>query len=337
MSDDLTPVVSDTQVEREKFLPFQEWHPLAAGVLFGLLLRLAFSGDAGSHWSAMAGSFIFGAPIAVGMLTVYLAERKKRRSWWYYMGAPALATLLMVGGTLIIMVEGLICAIVIVPMFVVMGAAAGLVMGVVCRITNWPEPVLYSAGILPLLLAAFGDSFSPPDPQFGVIENHLYIAAPPATVWQKIHHAPNIEPVEMQQGWAYRIGVPLPLSGQTLETEQGRVHQMHMGKGVHFQGVVQQWEPERYVRWNYRFVPDSFPEGALDDHVLIGGHYFDLIDTEFALQPKAQGTQLTVRIHYRVSTQFNAYANGVARVLLGNFSEVLLNLYRDRSVAVGAR
>jgi hypothetical protein len=35
MSDDLTPVVSDTQVEREKFLPFQEWHSLAAGVLFG--------------------------------------------------------------------------------------------------------------------------------------------------------------------------------------------------------------------------------------------------------------------------------------------------------------
>lgn len=46
-------------------------HPILGGVAAGVMLRLAFSGKAGSPWSAMAGTFIFLAPLLVGMLTVY--------------------------------------------------------------------------------------------------------------------------------------------------------------------------------------------------------------------------------------------------------------------------
>ena len=92
------------------------------------------------------------------------------------------------------------------------------------------------------------------------------------------------------------------------------------------------------MRWTYRFQPDSFPRGALDDHVVIGGHYFDVVDTDFHLAPQDGGaaTLLSVRLHYRVSTAFNPYADWVARLLLGNFSEVLLDLYKTRSLAAGA-
>ena len=106
-----------------------------------------------------------------------------------------------------------------------------------------------------------------------------------------------------------------------------------MGKGVHFEGVITDWKPEQLVRWTYRFQSDSFPAGALDDHVLIGGHYFDLIDTSYQLTPQGSGTRLTLKVHYRVSTQFNLYANWVAQFLLGNFGDVALTFYQQRSAA----
>jgi len=62
--------------------PFRLRYPVLGGVVAGMLLRLAFSGKAGSPWSAMAGTFIFLAPLLVGMLTVYLADRQYRRSAW---------------------------------------------------------------------------------------------------------------------------------------------------------------------------------------------------------------------------------------------------------------
>ena len=105
-----------------------------------------------------------------------------------------------------------------------------------------------------------------------------------------------------------------------------------MGKHVHFDQVVAEWTENRHVRWTYRFDDDSFPPGALDDHVRIGGRYFDLIDTEYTLTPEdAQSTLLRIRIRYRVSTDFNWYADMVARLLIGNFEEVILRFYERRT------
>lgn len=64
---------------------------------------------------------------------------------------------------------------------------------------------------------------------------------------------------------------------------------------------------------------------------MIGGHYFDLKDTSFTLTPVAGGTRLDLQAHYRVSTQFNFYADAVAQLLLGNMLETGLKFYKNRS------
>ena len=320
---------------KARWLPMLKRYPVIAGAVAGVLLRLVFSGPPGSRWSAMAEAFIFIVPILVGMVTIYLAERQRRRDWFYYAAAPCLATALFVAGTMLIMLEGLICAIVIIPMFAVLGALGGLVMGAVCRLTNWPRPMLYSFGALPILLASLG-SVLPTPAEVGSIERSVVIYAPASVVWRKLNDIDNIRPDEMAQAWAIRIGVPLPMSGKTRQTPQGLVRESRWGKMVHFDEVIQQWQPERYMRWTYRFAPDSFPRQALDDHVVIGGHYFDLIDTSYTLSPEGSATRLTTRVQYRISTQFNFYADWAAQFLLGNLCEVGLHLYKDRSERDGA-
>ncbi len=256
-----------------KVVPFSAWYPVVAGVLGGILLRLLFSGDPGSARSAMAGSFIFLAPMLVGAITVYVAETTQRRSWTYYLWAPMVANGLFVLGTLVIMIEGLICALVIVPLFACVGAVGGLAMGVVCRITNWPKQVIYSLAALPIALS-FGGDYLPTPTIISAVERSVFVNAPPAQVWHHINYATNIKPEEFSATWAAKIGVPMPQSGVTEMTAAGRVRKSLWDKSVHFDEPIAQWLPEHYMRWTYRFDPTSFPPHALDDHVMIGGSLF---------------------------------------------------------------
>jgi hypothetical protein len=316
-------------------LPFGWAWPLVAGALAGLLLRFVFWGKPGSAWSAMAGTFIYLAPAAVGAVTVYAAERQARRSWYYYIAAPFVANLFFVGGSLLILIEGLICAVVIVPMFSVLGSVGGLAMGIVCRVTNWPRHAAYAFLAAPLLIAGLGGT-----PQMAerrdAIHRTIFVNAPPSVVWQQLNRVEGIRPEEFNASWASRIGVPMPVSGITVETPTGRVRQSRWDKAVHFDEPITDWEPERYLRWTYRFTEASFPPHALDDHVLIGGHYFDLLDTSFTLRPAGSGTQLEIAAHYRISTDFNLYASWVAGLLIGNLLDTGLGFYRNRSEAAAA-
>lgn len=311
-------------------LPFSGWWPLVAGALSGIALRLVFMGKPGGIYAAMMGSFIYLAPLLVGIVTVCMAERRKRRSWAYYIWAPMLASVIFVAGTLAIMIEGIICAILIVPLFALLSAVGGLAMGTVCRMTGWSQRAMYSFAVLPLVLGSLESRIALPK-RVETIERHILIDAPAEKIWQQIWNVSEIRPREVDRGWMYRLGVPLPLAAATEQTADGLVRRITMGKGIHFDQVITDWQPNRYVNWVYRFSKDSFPAAALDDHVLIGGQYFDLKTTSYTLIAKGAATELMIRMQYRVSTPFNWYAEPIARLLIGNFEEVILDFYRKRS------
>jgi len=227
-------------------------------------------------------------------------------------------------------IEGIICAILIVPLFAVVGAVGGVLMGLICRYTRWPKHASYSIALLPLLVG-LAEQGAPLPRRVADVEREMYIAAPPTEVWRQINDAVAIRPDEVDTAWMYRIGVPVPMAGVTTETPEGRVRRITMGKGIHFNQRITAWVPGRYMHFTYDFQPDSFPPRALDDHVRIGGEYFDVVDTAYALAPRGEGTLLTVRMRYRVSTQFNWYAEPIARWLVGDFETTILGFYRRRS------
>jgi len=313
-------------------VPFSPWWPLVCGALAGLLLRLMFSGRPGSAYAAMLDSFIYGSPALVGAVTVYVAERKKRRTWSYYFVAPAFATLLYVLGSLCILIEGWICAIIIFPMFALIGGLTGLAMGAICRLTNWPRPAIVgSLAFLPLITGAFENQL-PLTHLERMQQREIFVEAAPADVWRQLIDARDIRPEEVGDAWMYRIGVPLPTAGAADTRKGEHLRHITMGKGIHFDQVATEWRPEEAVTWTYRFAPDSFPAGALDDHVRIGGHYFDLGATRYILSASGTGTRLAVRMQYRVSTNFNWYSGPVADLLVGNFAEGILRFYARRAV-----
>lgn len=318
-----------------RWLRPQPWWPFAAGVIVGIAFRLIFSGAPGHPFDAMLVSFVVLGPLLVGVVTVYVAERIARRSWPYYFWAGAGANVLFIVGTFVIVIEGAICALAALPLFVIIGGLSGILMGAICRWTRRPRRAVYSFALLPLLLGSLEQKVPLPAAT-QVVTRSTTIAASPDKVWAQLV-APVVGPTQMQDAWLYRIGVPPTQSAITQELPHEVVRRFRMGKGIHFEQVAADWQPGKRVRWQYRFSPDSFPPRALDDHVRIGGEYFDLIAAEFSLEAVPTGTVLRMAMSYRVSTHFNWYAQPLAALLIGDFEQRALSFYKARTEQAPAR
>ena len=314
------------------------WWPLVAGVLVGLILRAVYSGRPGDLFETMSGSFALLAPIAVSAVSVFVAELRARRTWAYYFWMGALVNVLFVVGTFLLHIEGLICVILAAPLFAIIGGVAGLIVGAVFRGTRWMRQATYCFALAPLVLGVY-EHYVPLPQTVHTIERTITIAAPRTDVWDQLMTASAIRPDEMGDGLMYRIGVPLPESALAGEMPDGSlVRQIRMGKGILFDQVATDWECYRRVRWQYRFTSQSFPPRALDDHVRIGGEYFDLLDTEYSLRPLGtRATILRLSMSYRVSTRYNWYAQPVAELFVSNFEETALRFYARRAEAQAGR
>lgn len=306
------------------------WWPLLIGVLVGIAFRLLFSRPAGHPYNAMMSSFTLLVPALVGAVTIVTAQWARRRSWAYYFWTAALANALLVFGALALSIEGLICSVLAVPLFAIVGGISGLLTGALCRLGRWPRNSVYGLAILPLILGGFEQHISLPDGVLSAAQSRS-IAAPPAEVWARLLSTKAIRPEEMDAAWMYRIGVPLPVSATSEEGNGQLLRHVTMGKSIHFDQIATDWEPGHRVLWTYSFTEDSFPPQALDDHVRIGGRYFDVIDTEYVIEATPNGSTLHVTMHYRVSTTYNWYVRPIAKFLIVNFEQTALAFYAHRA------
>ena len=79
------------------------------------------------------------------------------------------------------------------------------------------------------------------------MQRSIVVQATPERVWALINDATNIRPEEFGSTWAARIGVPMPLSGVTESTADGRVRVSRWAKGVQFDEPITDWQPGRFA------------------------------------------------------------------------------------------
>lgn len=295
-----------------------------------LIAVLTVTALIGSGLDRLVGAgFLIASPCIMGALIAYAQNYRKPASFSAVMISLLVFMLAIIALSVLVLHEGVICLLMASPiMFAALCAGAAL-MHWCCRWLWKPQRSVYSLAVLPLLLILIPEQ---PGNYMGHTQHSQVIEAPASVVWQQINHVTNIQPDEFKPSVVYGIGVPYPVSGVTRQTPEGLIRDSVWQKGVRFEELIQQSEPGRYLRWTYRFEPDSFPKGALDDHVKVGGKYFDVLDTAFTLTPlDAKRTKVTLDINYRVSTEVNFYAGPLADWMFRDFSEVILDFYRKRS------
>lgn len=136
----------------------------------------------------------------------------------------------------------------------------------------------------------------------------MLIHAPVSVVWNNIKSVQLIRPDELPRAWVERIGFPRPLAAALSRDGVGGVREASFTGGLIFTETVNLWEPDSDLRFSIHANTSSIPPSTLDEHVTIGGAFFDVLEGEYQLEQRPEGVLLHLSSQERVSTHFNPYA-----------------------------
>jgi hypothetical protein len=311
---------------------------VAAGLVYGLASRFLFGPESGNGLlGVMTFAFIFLVPLGLGALTVHLAAPQYRRSLANAILTPWAATVLTLLAAFVTGFEGMICIVMIAPAFLVMASIGGVTIYLVHRIAARRGMAQLNAATV-LLLLALPYLIGPLEQTLGtakslrVVETQIRIHADAATVWANIARVPEILPHEQYTSLAHVIGFPKPLEATLSYEGVGGVRHATFERGVLFVETVTVWEPLRRLAFTIHADPDQIPARALDEHVTVGGPYFDVLDGEYVIEPLADGAvMLHLRSTHRLSTSFNPYARLWTDWVMRDVQNNILQVVRDRA------
>jgi hypothetical protein len=308
-----------------------------AGVAYGLVSRLAFGGEAlgdgVAGYGAMTLAFVVGVPLAVGFLTVALAPQggERMRTSAALASASCIACLAFV---LAAGMEGFICVILIAPVFLLFAAVGGLLGGGMRRMVRSRRTYASAVAtvlLLPYAAAPLEGRLPLPDTR-RTVDTRVVIRADAQTVWRNVVRPTGIRPEENQARLAHRIGFPRPVTATLSREGPGGSRYAIFERGVMLRETVTEWVPGR--RMAFRVDPANIPARALDEHVTVGGPFFDVIDGSYEIVPLDEDrVELRLVTTHRLSTHFNPYAGFWTDLLMRQIQENLLHVVRTRSEA----
>jgi hypothetical protein len=307
---------------------------IAIGAAYGLFIRGgAELFPASNVFVVMSLGFIFALPLAVGFASVYVIERRQPQPVWMWLLVSSAAVLLGIAGTILVLWEGRICALMFAPVGLIAGMLGGLIAGFWLRRRRrktTPIP-LACVLILPLLITPWeGRVFARQD--LRTVENTIEIKAPAAVVWQSIERVPRIGLQELQPSWSHSIGFPNPVEATLSKEGIGGVRHATFEGGVLFVETINEWESQRRLGFSIRAQTDQIPPTTLDEHVTVGGKFFDVLQGEYVLEPLASGsTRLHLLSRHRLSTDFNWYAHLWTDAVMSDLQKRILFVMKNRS------
>jgi hypothetical protein len=303
------------------------------GLLYGIALRLAGSFYRGQGSAVMLLSFLFFMPLAMGYLAVFFAEVKQEQRFWVWLILPWLPVLGGCAAAMLALLEGLICVVMFLPLGLVVATAGGILGGLTARLLRQRRARHVSVAcvvFLPFLVAPWEQRVFH-ELELRQVENVVEIQAPASVVWHNIERVRAIRPEELPSSWSHSIGFPDPVEATLSHEGVGGVRDASFTKGVLFIETVDVWEPEQRLAFSIRAQTERIPATTLDEHVRVGGPYFDVLRGQYRLEPLGNGkTRLHLSSQHRVSTDFNWYAHLWTDAIMADLQQRILQVVKHR-------
>jgi hypothetical protein len=304
----------------------------AIGAAYGLAVRLL----ATSHreiLAVMSIGFVFFMPFALGCIAVYIAEIRQPQRVRTWIWLPWLSLLAALGGTLVSFLEGIICVVMLLPIGLLLASLGGIVGGVAARYVRSRKAQSLTMAcilILPFMAGPFEkQAFYKWETRN--VENVVDIQAPPEVVWQNIERVRAIRHEELPSSWAHAIGFPDPIEATLSHEGVGGVRNASFAGNVFFLETVDVWEPQKRLGFTIAAETDKIPSTTLDEHVRVGGEYFDVLRGEYRLEPLATNvTRLHLSSQHRLSTDFNWYAHLWTDAIMSDLQKRILHVVQQR-------
>lgn len=311
---------------------------ILVGVAYGVFLRglVALSQHRSIVFSAhldliMTVAFLVGGPFVLGLLAVRRIGAHGPVPEWQWISVPWVATTLMMLMTALLNLEGSICIAMAFPIAIICSSLGGLAGGLLARHhRRLSSSSAVSLALLPVLLAP-AESLHLAPTQLRTVDSQILIHAAPQTIWHNIERVPAITPTELRPTWTHRIGFPRPVEATLSHEGVGGVRNASFEHGLLFLETVTTWDPSHRLAFRIQADTAHIPPTTLDEHVTIGGRYFDVLDGEYRLEPLSDDSVLLhLTSHQRLSTDLNGYAGLWTDAIMQNLQTSILEVIQHR-------
>lgn len=193
---------------------------------------------------------------------------------------------------------------------------------------------LYISLLIPFLVLAIESNFQVTD-QYHIVRTTIEIDANKTKVWKNIKNVINIKPREITTHFVHLIGIPKPLNGQLDNNGVGGIRHITWEKGIKFEEKIKKWDEGNGFSYDINVDQKSIPPTTLDEHVMIGGKYFDVVEGSYRIDKISNTKNLvTLTCKYRVTTSLNLYSKLWADFIIDDFNKMILEVIKKRSEAL---
>ena len=168
--------------------------------------------------------------------------------------------------------------------------------------------------------------------QIHTVSTTIEINAEKSKIWDNVKNIKDIQSNEIETHFVHLIGIPKPLSGELDKEGVGGIRHITWDKGIKFEEKITSWDDSNAFTYDINVDPNSIPPTTLDEHVMIGGKYFDVLHGSYKIEQLNQTkNKVTLTCTYRVTTNLNFYSKLWADFILDDFNEMILEVIKKRS------
>lgn len=303
---------------------------LGAGVSYAFLAMLLVT-----HYEAnVSVAYIFVLPLTLGAIPALFSTDEQLKSYTTHLLLPWLTVLTFFFLSFITGFEGMICLVIIIGPFMLLGSLGMFIARMLRLKAERFGKKLYISLLLPFAVLML-ENTTPASDQFYTVTTSVEIDAPKETVWVNTKNVKDISPDEITSHFIHLIGIPKPMDGRIDSEAVGGTRQIIWDKGIRFEEKITSWTEGESFSYDIHVAPESIPPTTLDEHVMIGGKYFDVIKGGYRLESiSSSKTRLTLYCQYRITTNLNFYSKWWADFILDDFNEMILEVIQKRSESV---
>jgi hypothetical protein len=299
---------------------------LTSGVIYAFLAMLIIT----ANHENVSVSYIFILPIILGAIPVLLSTKEQLQSYKSYLLLPWGIVMTFFVLSYVSGFEGMICLVIIIGPFLLLGTLGAFIFRMIKLKQEGNGTKLYASLLLPFVMLFAETNFDAKD-QLHTVKTTIEVNANKSTVWENIKNVKTIVPTEIKNHFVHLIGIPKPLNGELDIERIGGIRKITWEKGIKFEEKIKTWDEENGFTYDINVAPNSIPATTLDEHVMIGGKYFDVVEGSYKIDNINKTTNMiTLTCTYRVTTNLNFYSKFWADYILNDFNEMILEVIKQR-------
>lgn len=305
---------------------------IAIPTIYALLLRTLFGV---STWNGifnmMSKTFLFLLPSIVGALAVYFSKEEKVKSLSYRIFIPWIPIFVFFLITLFFAIEGWPCLLMILPIFLIAATIGGLVGGYFKLKKRDNNVYISILTVLPLLISPIENYIGANATPYKA-STYIDITAPAEKIWSNVTRVKEIKK-EQDKGWLTNLlNFPRPVKAELNFEGVGAYREAIFTNGLVFHETVTEYIDQKKMSFAIKALPHEIPLTTMDEHLVVGGKYFDVLNGTYELEKLNDKTyRLHLYSNFKLTTTFNFYASWWANNIMKDIQNNILQIEKERA------